>query len=319
MVYLLLVLTLACLALKGYCGKKVGVYMRDNGDAFLYNFLRMSFCLAIGTALIFIEGSQGFFGVDGRMIAISALSGVSNAAFVVCWLLAIERNTMVTVDVCLTMGSFLPAVLCLALFGDTFAWQKLIGFALILGASAILAGYNKKIKKGKTGFFGVILVILATLGDGMINFSQQLYLKFCAEGGAYATERVYPKSVFHFYTYLFAAVALGLFFLFYKLMRSSKKELAPAVDGVEVKSGDLGRAVPLIAIMAICLFAANYLQTVISGDFGMTSEVLYPVLKGGSLITVNFVAMIFFGEKITKRSIAGTLVALGGIIIINVF
>ena len=70
--------------------------------------------------------------------------------------------------------------------------------------------------------------------------------------------------------------------------------------------------------MAVCLFAANYLQTVATNDLGLSSQMLYPILKGGCLITVNFTAMIFFGERITKRSVIGSLVALFGIVIMSV-
>ena len=73
-----------------------------------------------------------------------------------------------------------------------------------------------------------------------------------------------------------------------------------------------------IAIMAICLFAANYFQTVATGDYGMSSQMLYPIIKGGCLITVNFTAMLCFGEKMTRRTVAGSLVALCGIVSMSI-
>lgn len=45
---------------------------------------------------------------------------------------------------------------------------------------------------------------------------------------------------------------------------------------------------------------------------------LYPIIKGGCLITVNFTAMLFFGEPITRRSACGSLLALGGIVLMSV-
>ncbi|MBR5447119.1 MAG: hypothetical protein IKV40_01715 [Clostridia bacterium] len=74
-----------------------------------------------------------------------------------------------------------------------------------------------------------------------------------------------------------------------------------------------------ILIMAVCMFAANYFQTVAITDLEVPSQVLYPVIKGGCLVTVNFTAMIFFGEKITVRSVCGSLVAIAGMICMNVF
>ena len=70
--------------------------------------------------------------------------------------------------------------------------------------------------------------------------------------------------------------------------------------------------------MAICLFAANYFQTVATNDYGMSSQMLYPIIKGGCLITVNFTAALCFGEKLTLRCVLGSLVALAGIISMSV-
>ena len=78
------------------------------------------------------------------------------------------------------------------------------------------------------------------------------------------------------------------------------------------------KAILHIAIMAACLFAANYFQTVATNDYAMPSQMLYPIVKGGCLITVNFTAMIFFGEKITWRSVTGSLIALAGIVSMSV-
>ena len=46
----------------------------------------------------------------------------------------------------------------------------------------------------------------------------------------------------------------------------------------------------------------------------MPSQVLYPIIKGGCLITVTFTAMLFFGERITRRSLLGSAVAMLGIV-----
>ena len=314
MAYVFVLIALICLAVKGYCGKKVGTWMRHSGDAVLFNLLRMIFCAVIGLGLVLIAGEWGFLAVDGGMLAICFFAGAANATFLVFWLLAIQKNAMVTVDVCLTIGSILPAILCALLFGEPISPLKLIGFVLILVATVILAGYNKS-TVGRVGILGVIFLVLAGLGDGLAGFSQQLYKQFYTEGGV-AFRAAYPKSVYHFYTYLFASLLLLLVYGGYCLyMRRA--------DG---KSGYLTpkkpferKAMPVIVVMAICMFAATYFQTVATGDYGMSSQVLYPMIKGGCLITVNVTACVFFGEKITRRSILGSCVALAGMIIMNIF
>ena len=156
------------------------------------------------------------------------------------------------------------------------------------------------------------------VGDGVTGFSQQLYKHCYTEAGSIA-KTYYPKTVFHFYTYVFAALVLLVLFVIYHVQ---EKRLCGTVCTENTRTPEKPavslRAVVHIFVMAVCLFAANYLQTVATNDLGLSSQMLYPILKGGCLITVNFTAMIFFGERITKRSVIGSLVALFGIVIMSV-
>lgn len=246
------------------------------------------------------------------MLLICLLSGAANAAFLVGWILAVQKNTMVAVDVCLTLGSMIPAVLCALLFGEAISLPKMLGFALILGATAILSGGGAKRAGG--GTVGVLLLIFASVGEGLSGFAQQLFKQYYTDAGTRTHGVLYPKTVFHFYTYVFAALILLSVLFVYRL--SARPSACEGKGRKRVFSMP-----PMVAlyifIMAVCLFAANYLQTVATNDFGMSSQILYPILKGGCLITVNFTAMIFFGERITRRSILGSFIALCGIVCMN--
>lgn len=70
--------------------------------------------------------------------------------------------------------------------------------------------------------------------------------------------------------------------------------------------------------MAVCLFAAGYLQTVATARHNVSAQVLYPVLKGGSLIATNLMAALFFKKKMTARTLLGTAIAVVGIILMGV-
>ena len=313
MAYVIVAIALFCLTVKGYCGKKTSGYIENTGDSYLFNLLRMIFCVVIGGIFVFTEGAQYALAIEPKMIWICVLAGVSNAIFLVGWLLAIQKNTMVSVDVSLTLGSIIPSVLCAMLFGEEIYLFKMLGFAMILAASVILAGHGKK--KSGGGLLGLLLLVIAAIGDGMSGFAQQLYKQYYTEAGTLTNGVIYPKTVYHFYTYIFAAIALFTVFVCYSAINNKKSDTT--------KTGKSAWAIPRkavlhIFIMAVCLFAANYLQTVATNDYGMSSQVLYPIMKGGCLITVNFTAMIFFGEKITMRSILGTLLALGGIISMSI-
>ena len=315
MVYFIVTLALVCLALKGYCGKRISVDARDASDTVLFNMTRLLLCVLIGFCIVLAQNVQSSLALDGGMLAVCILAGASNAAFLVGWMLAVQKNTMVAVDVTLTLGSLLPALLCAVLFGEAISVPKLFGFALILVASFILSSGGRQVKK-KSGFLSVLLLVFAALGDGMTGFSQQLYKQFYTEGGARTGERLYPDAVYHFYTYVFASALLLIFFVFLVLRRRAKaKREALAEDGAMCHRS-FYHALPYIGVMALCLFVANYAQTLACTKYGMPSQILYPVIKGGCLITANVTAL-FFGERFTKRSALGTFVALCGILCLN--
>ena len=317
MAYLFVAVALVFLTVKGYCGKKTGNCMRDTGDAFLFNLTRMLLCIVIGLVPLALDNAWGSLALDGGMAAICLLAGVSNAAFLVGWILAIQKNAMVTVDVTLTIGSIIPAVLCAILFHETIYWQKMLGFALIIVASFILSGYNKSMK-GNPGVSGIVFLTVAAVGEGMVSFSQQLYKQYYSGAENSIGDTVYPMSVYHFYTYLFAGGLLLAFFLAYEAIGYAKAPADRKPRPMD-RYASLKKPILYIVVMAVCLFAGNYCQTVATSTYGMPSQILYPLIKGVCLITVNITAMLFFGEKITKRSVLGSLVALGGIVVMNVF
>lgn len=320
MVYLIVFIALLVSAIKGYCGKKASTYVAQPIDAVLFNSLRMMICILIGIALVFLDGARAYLLPERGMLLICILAGVSNSMFLIGWMLAVRQNALVTVDVSLTLGSLIPSILCALLFAEPLSLPKMLGFALIVVATVILAKQSKSGKKhNKRRVIGFLLLLAAVVGEGMTSFSQQLYKHFYTEGGARADGVFYPKTIYHFYTYVISALTLCLVLLIYKLVlaRKARQTDVSAAGGKLLQRLPL-RVLGLITVMAISIFAANYLQTVATSDYGMPSQILYPILKGGSLISTNLVAMIFFGEKITRRSVLGSLIALAGMLLMNV-
>lgn len=323
MAYLLLVIALIFLSVKGICGKKTSTDLRQATDPMLFNLLRMLFCVLIGLVLILIEGAGDQLRIEAGMLWIALGAGAANVAFLVGWILAVRRIPLVTMDVSLTIGSMLPAVLCLILFDEAILLPKMIGFTLILAATVILSGYGKSTGR-RCGVLGVVLAVIATLGEGLSSFCQQLYKQYYTVDGSRAHGIYYSNSVFQFYTYAFTGTILLLMFIgvaiyqYSKQEKDNKQEKVPKMQYVKGLFFSCKHPLPYIAVMAICLFAANYLQTAATTVYGMSSQVLYPVIKGGCLVTVNFTAMLFFNEKPTWRSIVGSVVALGGSVLMSV-
>ena len=316
MLYIVLFCALFCITVKGYSGKKVSCNVKTSDNAFLYNLLRMAFCIAIGLAFVFFEGAQKLMVPEFKMIAICILAGAANSACLVGWMLAVRKNSMVLVDVALTLGSLLPSILCLILFDEPFALSKMIGFAIILLATIILSSADKQTTK-KTAV-GILLLVLAALGDGLCGFSQQLYKHFYTEGGSLIGDTLYPKTIYHLYTYVFSAVVFGAILVGYRISVYRKSKHGTVLSGAAQKERALTIRVTLhIFVMAVCLFAANYLQTVATADYGMSSQLMYPIIRGGTLVTVNIVSALFFGETVTSRKITGSLVAILGVVVMS--
>ena len=308
MAYIFLTLALLALGIKGYCGKKTSLYVRVTEDSLLFTLTRLIFCALIGACVLVLGG--GSFAADGKMLAICALSGISSAIQLASWMVAVGCCTMVTLDVSATLGSLLPAILGTVIFGDTFSLPKMLGFALIMIAMPILAGHSTK-TKGKMGLLGAAALVVLGVSDGIFGFGQQLYIRYYTEGGSLATGIVYPKAVFNFYIYIFGAAALLVLWLILagRKHKTDKTALSLAV---------LKKPLPHIAVMAACLFIATFLQTACTSDYGMSSQVLYPAIRGGCLIIGFLLGAVFFGERVTLRSILGAFTALLGVVLLNI-
>ncbi len=316
MAYLFVFFSLVFLETKGYLGKKTSICVTCPGDAFLFSLVRMLLCVVIGLIPVAFDHAWGFLALDGGMTAICLLAGVVNALYLASWILAVRKNAMVTVDVMLTVGSIIPAVLCRIFFGEVLRVPKMIGFGAVVLAAFILSGGKEK--KEKRNPLVYILPVLAAVGEGMLSFSQQLYKQYYWSENALSGME-YPMSVYHFYTYVFSGVFLFLFFLVYEWGTSLKLRRAGVGEARTSYLAPLKRTIWYIVLMAVCTFAAAYCQTIATSNYGMPSQVMYPLIKACCLVIITVIARVFFGEKITRRSVFGILVALVGIVVINAF
>lgn len=315
--YLFLVITLILFSVKGFCGKKTSIDIVLPTDPILFNALRMLLCIVIGFLMILLDNALPQMAVQPMMLLLTFFAGAANVAFLIGWILAVRRIPLVTMDVALTIGSLLPSVLCLILFGETISVPKMIGFGLIMVATVVLSGYSGSSGK-RAGFLGAALAVIATLGEGLSSFCQQLYKQYFTVDGSRFCGTAYANSVYQFYTYVFAAALLAIIFAAVAILRYKKQEEKAKTQYVCHLFASCKRPFLYIVIMAICLFAGNYLQTAATVTYGLSPQVLYPVIKGGCLVTVTITAMLFFNEKPTKRSIIGSLIALSGSVLMSV-
>ena len=293
--YLFLSMALFAGATKGFCGKKMGNYAANTQSAVLLNLIWMLLCILFGVPLILITDGKLAFSFEGSVLWISALSGVSTAAFVVLWLLAVRKSAYMMLDVFLTLGALLPMLMGYY-FGEQIGVWQWVGFGILLFAVMLMCSYHNQIKSRIT-IPSLLLLIGCGVASGLSDFSQKLFVRLLP------TE---SKSLFNLYTYVFAALTLGVCYLLF--FARGKLQF----DG-DAKAKR--RIYPMIAVMAMALLLNSYFKTLAAER--LDAVYMYPLNQGAALAISTLMATFFFGEKPTVRCVLGILVAFAGLLIIN--
>lgn len=326
MEYLFIAGVLIAIQVKGYFGKKTSGMLAHTGDAILFNFVRMVICVCVGILPVLFDRFDNLFLLEREMFVICLLGGIVNAIFLASWILAAKYNSYAVIDVALAIGSIIPVLLCALFFNEEISGLKMIGFALIIIAVVIMALPKKAGKEGegekrtnvkKASVLGVSLMVLTAICDGLVNFSQQVYKQNYTSGGIYFHEIVYPKSVFNFYLYFFSGIVLFIILLafFAGEKRKSGKQTSVLL---KEKGVFVWKTLVSNLIMAVCLYLVTYFQMIAANEYNVPSQILYPIIKGGSLVLANFMTVFFFGEKLTLRRAIGMAIALVGVVVMNV-
>lgn len=291
--YLFLLIALFAGTTKGYCGKRTSGYTSSIGDATLANIIRMLLCIVIGFVLILITEDVGRLIPNRNTLLISLLSGVATAVFVVTWLISVKKSAYMMLDIFLMLGVLIPLIASSIFFHESIKVTQWLGIAVLFAAVTVMCSYNNSIKEKLTP--GALLLLIACgSANGIADFSQKLFTKCVPEGSA---------AVFNFYTYVFAALVLVIFF-------AVTRKQGESIDGKNLK-----KIFGFILIMAICLFANSYFKTLASRH--LSAVLLYPLNQGCALILSAVMAAVLFKEKLTAKAIVGMLTAFAGLLIIN--
>ena len=295
--YLFIMLSVFAGVTKGFCGKRISSYTEEFKSAAFSNLIRMIFCIAIGFLFVLFDGGLEKLVPNVDFIFVSALSGISTSAFVIFWLFAIRQGAYGLVDVFLTLGTLLSALLSVLFYGAEFTAFDAVGFLMLIIASVILCSYSINIKRNGITVAAMATLVLSAICNGISDFSKEIFNKELGD--------VYTASAFNFYTFLFSALVLFIIFLIPKSTKSSRENIRTLTK----------RGVPYIALMAVCLFLNSFFKTLAAKTLDMA--LISPLSQGAALILVTVMASVFFGEKIKKRCIWGLIVAIGGLLIIN--
>jgi drug/metabolite transporter (DMT)-like permease len=297
MAYLFLSLALLAGVSKGFCGKRISAYTPDFKSAAFSNSVRMLLCIVIGFFFALVDAGFSSLVPSGALILISLLSGVSTAGFVIMWLFAVRRGAYVLVDIFLTLGTLLSAVLSVVFYGARFNIFDIIGFALLFVAVLFMCSYSIQIKKSKLTLSTLLVLIVCAMANGISDFSMEIFNR---EVG-----REFTASVFNFYTFIFAAITLLLVFAFSKSTEESRNNIKYLSRGGLV----------YISLMAAFLFLNVFFKTLAAKDLNMAT--ISPLSQGSALVLVTVMSAVFFGERIKPRCIVGVVLAISALLIMN--
>ena len=295
--YLFLAISLLAGSTKGFCGKKTSGFLTEYKDAMFINFIRMLFCVVIGLAVMLFGGNIKSLAIDGKTLFITACSGITTSFFVVSWLVSVKRGAYMMLDVFLMLGVIVTIFLSCAVYGETVKTTQIIGLAVLLVSVKIMCSYNNSIKS-KMSMGSFLLLVLCGVSNGLTDFSQKMFVKSSADANI---------AVFNFYTYVFSAVSLLIFYFIFKLKFSSG-----GASGKDI----FNKIVIYVLIMSVCLYAASYFKT--KAALYLSSAELYPLSQGMSLILSSLMSAFLFKEKLTIKCIIGIITAFAALLIINV-
>ena len=295
--YLFLAISLLAGAAKGYCGKMTSGYVQGYKDAMFANTIRMIFCILIGLGMILLDGSINDIVPSASLLAVSALSGITTSVFVVCWLISVKKGAYMMLDVFLMLGVLVPLLAGKLFFDEFIKTTQWIGIGILFIAVYIMCSYNNSIK-GKMSIVSLVLLIVCGVANGLTDFSQKLFMKMAEDT---------PIAIFNFYTYIFSALTLLVFYCVFNKVEK--------VDG-EKKSSGIKQIFGYILVMSICLFANSYFKTKAAGF--LDSAQLYPLNQGMALMLSSAMSAVLFHERLTVKCILGLVISFAGLIIINV-
>ncbi len=277
---------------RGYCSKKISIYVENAAESAILNCVRMLCCVAIGLIYGFATVGSPLFSPTLPQLLICLISGAAMGLLLITWTLALKSGAYMLVNTASCVAFVIPCVFGLTLFGEKFTLFKGISFALIIAAIFFMLRYNFSFK-GKLTPKSIVLLLCVFLGQG-INQSGSKFFTYYFNGT--------PVGVYTFYTFVATAVVLLVFALFTFKNTSKPKE--------KVK-----KSFWYLFTMAVSIFLATFFEVLASKQ--IDAIILYPLLNALSLIAGSLMASISFGEKIKKDSVIGIISVFAALVLSN--
>lgn len=255
------------------------------------------YLLSGGMALVLLLFAGGFSGVSLKALAISAIGAVALGSNLFFGLEALKSGAMVLSSMAGSAGLLLPCVFGIFMFDEPMSLMQLFGILLLIFSGWLLIGYSKKLKGSFTPRT-MLLLIGSMLSNGFTMVAQKMFSKYLPDVSV---------SVFSFLA--FGLVGVGMCVgLVPQLTKKEKRE--------EIKK--LPKALWFYgAGLSTILLIINQLATIAAKV--IPSAIMFPINDGGATIITALTGAVVFKEKLTARSVAGLVLGIAALIVINLF
>ena len=255
------------------------------------------YLLSGGMALVLLLIAGGFSGVSPKALAISAIGAIALGSNLFFGLEALKDGAMVLASMASSAGLLLPCIFGVFMFDEPMSPMQLIGILLLIFSGWLLIGYSKKLKGSFTPRT-MLLLLGSMLSNGFTMVAQKMFSKYLPDVSV---------SVFSFLA--FGLVGVGMCIgLFPQLTKKEKHE--------EIKK--LPKALWFYgAGLSTILLIINQLATIAAKV--IPSAIMFPINDGGATIITALTGAVVFKEKLTPRSVAGLVLGIAALIVINLF
>jgi len=290
--YIFLIIILLLRIPQSLLNKKTSSLVTSAPRYFVY--CSYSYVLAglIAFVLMLTEGLPTF---SLPAFAISALGALSLALSIYFSLESLKRGVMVLSSLAGSAGLLIPCIAGIFMFGEQMKPMQFLGVALLIFAGWLLIGYSKT----QTGAFTLktlLLLIGSMLSNGTVMLSQKMFSKYLPDMSA---------SVFSFYTFSLLGAGMTVGLILNTATEEKRREIKTAPRMLFAYG----------TVLSVILFIINQLATIAARN--VPSAVMFPINDGGATIISAVTGACFFKEKLTKRSVAGLILGIVSLMIIN--
>ena len=219
--------------------------------------------------------------------------------------IAMQNGTMVIASVFGTAGLIIPCIFGIFLFNEPMSVWQWLGIAIFIFAAYLLASSEKQVHS-KFTFKKLLLLLALFVTEGSIGLSQKTLTFFRPDN---ADSR---SIVFTFVTFLAPAIICGLYLLFKTVIPSKQHNDEKIIPENEKLNKKIFLPVSLFSATLVVITTLATLATSL-----VPAAILFGLINGGNSIIAAIVAAVVYREKPTVRSMAGLIIGIGALMMIN--